>query len=217
MAASRSRDATKSCGFLDAIERARDGQGSIVEIGGGPGTGKTRLLEEVIARSSDFRVITARCQEFEASTPYFPFRALLRDVIDADATADGDQVAERLRSAVEQLDTTLVAWVPLLGILIGVDLPDTPETAVLDERFLRDRLSDVAMRFIDGSLEGTPTMIVVEDGQYLDEASRTCSCACRWLLRNAAGATSPVKQRWQPAGDDAVHQLDRTGAAATRS
>ncbi len=158
--------------LLDAIEEARGGQGSIVEIGGGPGMGKTRLLEEAIARSSDFRVITARCQEFEASTPYFPFRALLRDVIGADATADTDQVAERLRSAVEQLDTTLVPWVPLLGILIGVDLPDTPETAALDERFLRDRLSDVAMRFIGGSLEGTPTMIVVEDGQYLDEASR---------------------------------------------
>jgi len=158
--------------LLDAIERARDGHGSIVEIGGGPGTGKTRLVEEVIARSPDLRVITARCQEFEASTPYFPFRALLRDVVGAEADEDADAVVERLRSAVEGVDATLGPWLPLLGILIGVALPDTPETAALDERFLRDRLSEVAMRFIGGSLRGMPTMILVEDGQYLDEASR---------------------------------------------
>ena len=32
---------------------------------------------------------------------------------------------------------------PLLGILLGLDLPDTPETAALGERFIRDRLSEV--------------------------------------------------------------------------
>ena len=90
----------------------------------------------------------------------------------ADAADDTEVVAERLRNAVEEVDATLGPWLPLLGILIGVDLPDTPETAALDERFLRDRLSEVAMRFIGGSLGGMPTMILVEDGQYLDEASR---------------------------------------------
>jgi class 3 adenylate cyclase/tetratricopeptide (TPR) repeat protein len=158
--------------LLDAVERARGGRGSIVEVAGGPGSGKSRLLEEVIARSPDVRVVHARCQEFEASTPYFAFRAVLRDVIGAHPADDTDQVVGRLRAAVETLDRELVPWLPLLGILIGVDLPETPETAALDERFLRDRLAEIALRFIGGILAGTPTIFIVEDGHYLDEASR---------------------------------------------
>ena len=63
-------------------------------------------------------------------------------------------------------------WVPLLGILLGVELPDTPETAALDERFLRDRLSEVGLGFLGRLLEGTPTIFIIEDAQHLDDASR---------------------------------------------
>ena len=158
--------------LLDAIEQARSGRGVIVEVSGGPGTGKTRLIEEALARSRDVRPITARCEEYEASTPYFPFRAIVRAVIDVDVGADTDEVIGRLRAAVERLDASLEPWIPLLGLLLGVDLPDTPETAALDRRFLRDSLSDVALRFFAGSLRGTPAMFVIEDAQHIDDASQ---------------------------------------------
>ncbi|MBA3235256.1 MAG: AAA family ATPase [Chloroflexi bacterium] len=158
--------------LLDAIERARAHQGSIVEVAGGPGMGKTRLIEEVVARSPDFRPITTRCEEYEASTPYFPFRAILRDVLDLDAGADADEVIESIRGRVGELDPGLAPWIPLLGILLGLDMPDTPETATLDARFLRDRLTEIALRFLAGSLEDIPTVLVIEDAHHLDEASQ---------------------------------------------
>ena len=40
---------------------------------------------------------------------------------------------------------TLVPWIPLLGILLGLDLPPTPETAAIDEQFLRERLAEVTL------------------------------------------------------------------------
>jgi class 3 adenylate cyclase/predicted ATPase len=158
--------------LLDAVARARDGRGSIVEVAGLPGTGKTRLIEEVIVRCPDFRPVTARCEEYEASTPYFPFRALLRDVLGVGAATESDEVVGHLRAAVQQLDVDLVPWIPLIGILLGVDLPDTPETAALDDRFLRDRLSEVAIRFLGATQAGMPTLVIIEDAQYLDEASQ---------------------------------------------
>src|SRR5689334_16265262 len=74
--------------ILDAVELTRSGHGVVVELGGDPGLGKSRLLEEVIARSPDFRMRKTRCEEYEASTPYYPFRAVMRSALDLDANAD---------------------------------------------------------------------------------------------------------------------------------
>ncbi len=157
--------------LLDGVEHARGGHGSIIEVAGGPGMGKTRLIEEVISRSPDFHAITARCEEYEASTPYFVFRAVVGNALEIDPQAATKEVVERLTEAAESMDPRLMPWLPLLGILVGVTLPHTPETKALDGRFLRDRLSEVAMRFLGGSLQGRPAMFVIEDVQYLDEAS----------------------------------------------
>ena len=78
-------------------------------------------------------------------------------------------------------------WIPLLGILLGVDIPDTPETQALDERFIPERLADVMTRFVYTSLAGTTTALVVEDAQYMDESSRD-------LVRHLAQAGMARKQ-----------------------
>ena len=61
---------------------------------------------------------------------------------------------------------------PLLGILLGLDLEDTPETAALEERFLRERLAEVAIRFFVGNLVNQPIIVVIEDAHHTDEATR---------------------------------------------
>ncbi len=157
--------------LLDVIDRARARQGSIVEIASEPGLGKTRLVDELVGRAPDFRVLRSMCEEYEGSTPYFPIRAIMRTVLGLDPSADTPEVIDRLTDAVGQLDERLVPWIPLLGILLGLDLPDTPETAALDQRFLRDRLVEVALRFLGGSLADSPTIVVIEDAHHIDEAT----------------------------------------------
>ena len=90
------------------------------------------------------------------------------------------RVGERLRARSPAVDPTLVPWMPLLGVLLGLDLPATPETAALDERFLRERLAEVTTRSWTRPC-GTTTALVVEDVQYMDESSRD-------LLRHLARA-----------------------------
>ena len=65
----------------------------------------------------------------------------------------------------------LEPWIPLLGLLLGLDLPLTPETKNLDARFLREQLADVTMRFLFSTLAGHPTMLVIEDVHFMDEAT----------------------------------------------
>ena len=157
--------------LMDAVEQTRAGNSRLLEIVGESGIGKTRLLDEVIARTPDVRVLRTRGEEYESSTPYFAMRAVIRSVLELDPGAGTSEVVDRLSSAVVRVDPSLVPWIPLLGALLGVDLPPTPQTAALDDRFLRERIAELTWTFL---LLGVPgaTMLAVDDAQYLDESTR---------------------------------------------
>jgi len=155
---------------LRAVEQTLAGAGSVVEITGEAGIGKSRLLEEVVARSPEIRIMTTRCEEYESATPYFPMRAIMRQALEVDPGAEPDEVTARLIAVVSANDGSLVPWVPLLGILLGLSLPSTPETRALDDRFLRERLAEVMIQFLAEVLRG-PTILAIEDAQHLDEAT----------------------------------------------
>lgn len=157
--------------LLGAATAAGRGRGGAVEIQGAPGTGKSRLVDEVVARSGGARALRSRCEEYEASTPYFPLRAIIRSLLDADASASTDAVARRLGEALETSSPDLVSWAPLLGILLGIDLPPTPATRALNDRFLRERLAEVTWQFLQATIPG-PVILAIEDAEHMDEASR---------------------------------------------
>jgi class 3 adenylate cyclase/tetratricopeptide (TPR) repeat protein len=153
--------------LLEAFASASDGDGRLVEVVAEPGMGKSRLIEELEVRSGALHVLSAQCDEYEASTPYFAFRGLLRSLLDV---GFGRGEAERLRSRVEQDAPHLLPWLPLLGVPLGIELPNTPETEVLEERFRKERL-EAATRELLGILLLQPTLLVFEDGHWMDEAS----------------------------------------------
>src|SRR5439155_10779033 len=110
------------------------------------------------------------CPADESSTPYYAAREMLRDLLGLSPSDQPAQVAGRLRDRVEANDPDLVPWLPLLGIALDVAMPDSPETTALEDQFRPARLAEVATRFLAIALP-TPTLIVVEDAHWMDEAS----------------------------------------------
>jgi tetratricopeptide (TPR) repeat protein len=115
-------------------------------------------------------VIGARCDEYESSTPYFVFRSLLRPLIggELDGTAAGNTRA--LREVVEEVAPGLVPWIPLLALPLDVDVEPTPEVLELQPAFRRARLHGVVEELLR-SLLPDPTLVLVEDVHWIDEAS----------------------------------------------
>jgi class 3 adenylate cyclase/tetratricopeptide (TPR) repeat protein len=157
--------------LLEIAGDVRRGTGWVVEISGVPGSGRSRLVHELVARCPDLTVLRARCEEYEASTPYYALRSPVCTALGLEPGADAGEAERRLRDVVADADPSLAPWIPLLGVLLGLDLAATPETARLDERFLRSMLAEVATRLFDAMLGEEPWMLVVEDAHFLDEAS----------------------------------------------
>jgi predicted ATPase len=80
-----------------AIDEGRRGRGGLVEITGDAGIGKSRLVAAARERAmGDYVVLEGRAELYEQSTPYFPWRRVLRRAIGAeDLSADDLESALR--------------------------------------------------------------------------------------------------------------------------
>ncbi len=154
--------------FVRALDDVRHGRGSVIEVVGDPGIGKTRLVNELRAMASDLPQLVAGCERYEASTPYLPFRRLIRLLL-GDA-AGGPALAERLRDHVDEQAAELVPWLPLLGVVADVEVPMTPEVARLGEDFRKPKLEEVTTEFLASAIT-EPTLVALEDVHWMDEGS----------------------------------------------
>ncbi|MGR0319509.1 adenylate/guanylate cyclase domain-containing protein [Agromyces sp. ZXT2-3] len=149
---------------------AREGRGGVVDVTAGAGMGKSRLLQELLVTTRPERVITAECRLYQMATPYFPFRTLLRSAwglegLDAEATEAA--LTDLVRSRVPDL----LPWLALIGTPLGLALPESPEVAQLDDQFRPTRTRSAVGELLRATNDG-PTLFLIEEGQWMDEASR---------------------------------------------
>jgi class 3 adenylate cyclase/tetratricopeptide (TPR) repeat protein len=156
--------------LVEALDSARHYEGKIVELVAEPGMGKSRLIEELRATAEEVAVRSVQCEEYESATPYFSFRNLLREFIGCTDEDDPETIERRLRERVEVSAPQLAAWLPLIGVPFGLELPDTPETAPLADEFRKARLEEVTRELL-GMLLLEATLLVFEDTHWMDDAS----------------------------------------------
>jgi hypothetical protein len=83
-----------------ALARATDGRGGVVELVGEAGIGKSRLVAELLRSSPSVTVLTGAGRPYDATTPYAPFRSLLREALGLGPDADATTTAARLHEVV---------------------------------------------------------------------------------------------------------------------
>ena len=150
-----------------ALGPVRMGFGNIVELIGEPGMGKSRLVEELQAQAPDLVAVTSTCAQYEASTTYFAFRGLLRQLLEL---PQNGAAPARLRERVEELCPDLVPWLPLVALPLDLEVHPTQEVEELQPAFRRARLHGVVESLLGRILSG-PTLLVIEDVHWMDEAS----------------------------------------------
>ncbi|HEY3524517.1 MAG TPA: AAA family ATPase, partial [Candidatus Limnocylindrales bacterium] len=165
MAASRAlpalvgRDAP--LGTLDAaLDRAVDGQPSIVGLSGEAGIGKSRLLAEVVAHAEARAIVNAvaGCVEVGSELPFLPLATLLRRAV--------GQLRPDRRAAVVGIAAEEVArLVPELA-------PDALAGPLPSDAAGRARLFERLLGVVERLAE-EPVLLAVEDCHWADEATRS--------------------------------------------
>jgi len=154
-----------------ALAPVRLGFGTMLELVGDAGVGKTRLLDEFKTTSAaDLARIGARCDQYESSTPYFVFRSLLRPLFPGELEGTPEENAETLSATVESVARDLAPWLPLVGLVLDVDVGSTREVDDLEPAFRRARLHGVVEELLKALLPD-PTLVLLEDVHWIDEAS----------------------------------------------
>ena len=149
---------------------ARGRTGHLVELVGEPGIGKTRLLEALEEEAEDFVLLPAACELYAATTAYHPFRGLLRRLIGISGASTDEEVLDRLR-------TLTAVNAPACSRGCRCSPPCSTSRRRPRRRRPRWRRSSGVPGWSRRSSTSsprccpTPTLLAIEDAQWMDEAS----------------------------------------------
>ncbi|HSG90745.1 MAG TPA: ATP-binding protein [Pseudomonadales bacterium] len=160
--------------LFEALERCRDGSSTFILLSGPSGSGKSRLVRELIyrAESSGFRVvdIDSGNSESRSEIPGVITRlsGLLHE-INASAEPRRSAMVQRLRDTLGPSASVVAEKLPVLALM----LPDLPAPTTLPPVETEQRYELAFMRLVQ-ALSGpeAPLLIVAEDCDGLDDATR---------------------------------------------
>jgi DNA-binding NarL/FixJ family response regulator len=148
--------------LLAGLSDASLGRGGLFLVGGEPGIGKTRLVDEFAAeaKSRDALVMWGRCWEEGGAPAYWPWIQAIRGLL-VETESETLQVAAAARGAdLAQILPELREYVP--------DLPEPPSLSPEAARF---RLFDALSRFLVRISQEGVLVFVLEDLHAADDPS----------------------------------------------
>lgn len=150
--------------------RARSGGCVFISVSGGAGSGKSRLIEELLGTLDDALVLRSKCQEHDRS-PLQPIRELaeaLATRVEREGHAAGG-MAQRIADALGDDVAMLAAVSPRLRRLLPTGAEPRPlDPAAAQLRFYRAIATTLAVV----STAERPVAILLDDIQWLDDASQ---------------------------------------------
>ena len=156
--------------LLEAVERLKRGKGSIIALCGDPGTGKSRLVEELKA-SLDLKKVRWReghSYSYSQNIPYFPLIDLMNR---AWKIEEGDSLAtvkEKIESGIERLLGNKEQVSPYVGSLYSISYPDIEDVS---PEFWRSRLFESMRSIVAALTQYGPTIFCFEDIHWADPST----------------------------------------------
>jgi class 3 adenylate cyclase/tetratricopeptide (TPR) repeat protein len=176
--------------LVRCVDRARGGDGRVIEVLGDAGVGKSRLLYELQERVSvagSVEVLKGRCRAFGDVAPYCPFIDIVRGALrlcrqNADAEADLPRRSRQAKAGVADsveivarfraLDASLESFLPLYLHLLSEPSESHPLPRHLQGEHLQAALVDALAALFTVLSRQRTLVVLLEDWHWADSASR---------------------------------------------
>ena len=155
--------------LLGAVERAQDGEGSVIGIRAEAGSGKTRLLEKMRSRLDDgVQWLEGRAYAYGENIPYAPLIDLISTAVDVGEEDTPESISRKLRTVIGPLVADDKSIIDPFDRLF--DLRER-EGAALDMDSFQDRLLDSLVAVVNALCERAPTVLVFQDLHWADPST----------------------------------------------
>lgn len=155
------------------LHAAVAGNGRAVRLVGEAGVGKSRLAAAVVeaALAHGMRFLPAASFSYTASIPYAAWGEWLKSLCGIVA-GDNDAVrARKLTERLLELGLGMDEWLPLLGDLVRLDVPENRLTRGLDPQTRQTRRFELLEQLLLRAAEQEPLIILFEDLHWADPIS----------------------------------------------
>ncbi|MGH7366338.1 MAG: ATP-binding protein, partial [Candidatus Rokuibacteriota bacterium] len=162
--------------LLAAFDRMQRGRAQVVSLVGEAGTGKSRLIAELLARlEADGRLAAttvrrAACSSLGEPT-YGVFGTLFRDAYQVDAADSLEVARQKVAAGLRALgarDEEADAIAPVLSYVLGLERETSPD---VEPEQLQRQIGLAARLLTERRLDLQPVLILVEDLHWADSAS----------------------------------------------
>jgi adenylate cyclase len=156
----------------DAVAQTAAGNGQVVGVVAEAGTGKSRLCFEFLerCRARGMSVYEGRAVAHGRNIPFLPILEVFRAYYGITLEDDDRSAREKIAGRMVLLDNSFADALPLLFDFLGVADPQRPAPR-LDPEARQRQIITVMRQVIQSVSEEQPTVTMVEDLHWLDDAS----------------------------------------------
>lgn len=150
-----------------------EGEGQILGITAEAGMGKSRLLAEIIRRSSERWLVGygGEGHSYGTATPYLAWRSLWQAFFYIASTWTLEDQLSVLETQLALTDPAFLPRLPLLGTVLNLPLADNDLTHTLEGQMRKSSLEGLLIDCLRARAKHTPLLLVLEDAHWLDPLS----------------------------------------------